>query len=160
MTEPVKATLRHHLPDRLRATLDNPLPDRAAITSLADRLAGVAQVDEIEIRLRSGSLIVRHRGDHDTIMSALRHAGLQIEASDGSSGPADPIRDTMSRLAGADAALQRLSGGRADIWGVSFSLLMLTGLVQLGRGRIAGPALTLFGQAATLAMARPLKRFL
>jgi hypothetical protein len=42
---------------------------------------------------------------------------------------------------------------------VTIAGLVLGGLVQMARGRIAGPALTLFGQAVTLAIARPLRKF-
>lgn len=148
------------MPGRLRAGLDHPLPDREALAALADRLAAVPGVEEIEIRPQSGSIVIRHRGDFDDVVGALRRAGLPIEIPEHSPEPRDPIQATLQRVALADAAVQRLSGGRADVWSLGFSLLMLTGLIQLARGQIAGPALTVFGQAASLAMRRPPKRFL
>ena len=160
MTEAVEAALRHRMPGRVRFALGHPLPARESLESLADALASVEGIREVEIRPRSGSIIVRHGGSYDDIAKALADAGLVIEVNEEESRPVDPVQETLDRLSVADRALQRWTGGRADIWSVSFSALVAGGLIQLGRGRVAGPALTLFGQAATLAMARPLRRFL
>lgn len=140
-------------------SLEHPLPDRETLASLAGKLAAARGVEEIEIRPQSGSIIVRYQGEYEDMANSLRHAGLQIDAPPQAEGPSDPIQGSIQRILAADVAVQRLTGGRTDIWGISFSLLVLTGLVQIARGKVAGPALTVFGQAATLAMARPLKRF-
>lgn len=160
MAKPIKGVLRHQVPGRLRISLQPPLPDRDTLQSLASQLVAVEGTDEIEIRPQSGSLIIRHQGTLEDVAGAYRHAGLQIDLPAEPPASGDPIQGTLQRIVDADAAVQRLTGGRTDLWGVSFSLLVATGLLQLARGRVAGPALTLFGQAATLAMARPLKRFL
>lgn len=163
MTAPLTARLRHRMADRVRFALDFPLPPRDRLEALATALTGTKGVLEVEIRPLSGSLIIRHAGDYDAILAALSKAGLAVETAEQApapAGPIDPIQETLNRLSTADAVLQRWSGGRADIWSAGFSFLVTAGLVQLARGRVAGPALTLFGQAATLVMARPLRRFL
>lgn len=160
MTKPVKATLRHRMFGRIRVSLDRPLPPRDRLEALAKALAAAEGVEEIEIRPQSGSLIVRHGGDYEMVSTALARAGLLIEVGSGPSHPVDPIQETLGHLTTADATLQRWTNGRVDIWNAGFSALVAAGLIQLARGRVAGPALTIFGQAATLAMARPLRRFL
>ncbi|MCT2398752.1 hypothetical protein [Novosphingobium mangrovi (ex Huang et al. 2023)] len=160
MTAPIKAELRHRMSGRIRVALEHPLPSRDALETLAGTLSAARNVEEVEIRPRSGSLIVRHRGAYEDVSRALARAGLHIEVKEHPAGPADPIEQTLSRLSTADAVLQRVTNGRIDIWSAGFSALVGAGLIQLARGQVAGPALTLFGQAATLVMARPLRRFL
>lgn len=161
MNAPLKARLRHAMPGRLRAALEQPLPARDQLQALAAALAAVAGVAEVEIRPRSGSVVIRHTsGSDEEICRALAAAGLQIEAAPPAAGPADPIEATLGRLSAADMRLQQWSGGRIDIWNAGFTALVAAGFIQLARGQVAGPALTLFGQAATLVMARPLRRFL
>jgi hypothetical protein len=70
----------------------------------------------------------------------------------------DIIQAGMAGIARLDGAVKGATGGQVDLWGLAFAGLVAGGVVQLSRGRVAGPALALFGQAATLAMARPLKR--
>jgi hypothetical protein len=160
MSKPLKGVLRHQMPGRMRVSLEHPLPDRDMLASLAERLAAARGAEEIEIRPQSGSIIVRYQGDYEDLVASLRHAGLQIEAPPArTEAPKDPIEASVRKIAAADTAIRRWTGGRTDVWGLSYALLVLTGLIQLGRGKVAGPALTVFGQAATLAMARPLKRF-
>ena len=160
ITTPVKGTLRHRMPGRIRVALDKPLPARDTLESLAAALAAVEGVEQVEIRPQSGSVIVRHHGEYEDTSRALGEAGLQIEIEELAIEFASPIQETLSRLSTADAAIRRLTGGKADIWNVAFSALVAGGLIQLARGQVAGPALTLFGQAATLVMSRPLQKFL
>ncbi|WP_170304640.1 hypothetical protein [Croceicoccus estronivorus] len=155
-----RGTLRHTMPGRIRIVLDHPLPARDHLQWLASALATVENVQEVEIRPRSGSVIIHHVGEYDTLVDKLDDAGLTIETALVTDAAADPIGQVVERLSQADAVLKKWSGGKADIWNVVFSALVAGGFIQLARGRVAGPALTLFGQAATLAMSRPLRRFL
>ncbi|MDD3799572.1 MAG: hypothetical protein PHE36_10385 [Novosphingobium sp.] len=160
MTVPVKGILRHSMPGRLRVVLEQPLPARGELQALAAALAGVEGVREVEIRPHSGSVIVRHDGDFERLEKALGEAGLAIEAEPEADEPVDLIEQVVERLSLADTVLQRASSGKTDIWNVAFAALVAGGFIQLARGRVSGPALTLFGQAATVAMSRPLRRFL
>lgn len=160
MSAAVKAELRHRMPGRLRAVLSHPLPPRDALDHLAEALALAEGVHEVEIRPRSGSIVIRHEGAYEAVSKALARAGLHIALPAKPDEPLDPINQTLSRIESADSLVKRWTGDQADIWSVSFTALIAGGLIQLARGQVAGPAVTLFGQAATLAMARPLRRFL
>lgn len=162
--DPVRALLRHRTSGRVRLVLEAPTPDRERLEHLAQALVGVAGVTEAELRPSTGSVILRHEGTFEAILPLLARAGLRVgvpddKHQDAETEPLDPVKEIAGLLGQSDAALARLTGGRLDLWGASFSLLLAAGAVQLARGRIAGPALTLFGQAATLAMARPLRKF-
>jgi hypothetical protein len=165
MSQPSKVIagqIRHQIPGRVRIVLARPLPTRDALERMAEELAALPEMEAIEVRPGSGGLIVHHVGDFDTLLDGLARAGLKVtpaaEPAE-ESEPVDPIRAVGEKLAAVDKAIAQASGGRVDLWGAAFVTILAAGVIQLGRGRIAGPALTLFGQAATLAMARPLRMF-
>jgi hypothetical protein len=160
MTIAIDSVLKHRMPGRTRVAMAGPLPPLEALQSLAAALTEVDGVDHVEIRPQSGSIVIRHSRGYDDIAAGLTSAGLRIESAPPAAPAADPIQETVDRLVQADAVLKRLSGGKADMWSLAFYTLVLGGFVQLGRGRVAGPAFTLFGQAASLAMSRPLRKFL
>ena len=147
------------MPGRTRVALKQPAPGRDALDRLAEALAAVAGIEAVEIRPHTGSLIIRHGQDFDPASEAVLAAGLRIVPSPESGPPLDPIQETIRQLARAEETLSRLTGGRADLWNIAFVALLAGGVAQLARGRIAGPAVTLFSQAATIAMARPLRMF-
>lgn len=154
------ARVRHRMPGRMRLSIDSG-DDVASISAAADAISALAGVETVETRTGSGSLIIHHTGALGD--DALASAGI-VCATRGAPPRAtrdlDPIRETRAAIAQANAALLRASGGSIDLWGLAFGGLVVGGVVQAARGRIAGPALTLFGQAATLAMAKPLRQFL
>jgi hypothetical protein len=154
--EPLRGTLRHTMPGRSRIVLEPPLPVHSALTHLAERLAAVPGVETVEIRPTTGSLVLRHAGAIAALLPALVAAGLVVGPRPPTE-PIDPIADAVTGLGAADRTVGRMTGGRADLWSVAFAGLVGAGLVQLARGRVAGPALTLFSQAATLAMMRPFR---
>lgn len=156
MAEPaLQGRLRHQTGGRVRIGLDEPLPDDAALQRLAEWFNGLQGVQKVEIRPTTGSLIILHDGEFEPIAKAIAEVGALTLLPPKAAARIDPIGDTMRRLSAADATIGRLSGGRADLMSTVFAGLVLAGIVQLARGRVAGPAITLFGQAATLAMTRP-----
>ncbi len=151
----LQGRLRHQTGGRVRIGLESPLPDEAALQGLVEWLGGLRGVQTVEIRPTTGSLIILHDGEFAPIAKAIADAGTFTFLPPEEAAPIDPIGDTMHRLSAADAAIGRLSGGRTDLLSVVFAGLVIAGIAQMARGRVAGPALTLFGQAATLAMTRP-----
>lgn len=121
--------------------------------ALADALAE-SGVDRVEIRTVTGSIILTHAARWETVAACLPGAGLVIVAAPPPPPQADPIGEAGERVSEANLLLTLFSQGRLDLRNAAFLGLVVTGLVQLARGRVAGPALTLFGQALTLAMMR------
>mgnify|MGYP005855189669 CR=1 FL=1 len=149
--ERLRGRLRGTIPGRVRIVLDA-IPEPAALAAAADALAALPSVRTVEIRPVTGSVVVRHEGPTEALLDTLGGV-IEILPPDGIR-PVDPIDEARRRLEGADAMVSRLTGGRADLTGIAFVGLFAAGLLQLARGRIAGPALTLFGQAATVALTR------
>ena len=160
-TELRDAEIRHRMPGRLRLLLTVPAPP-AVLDDLAAALARLPDVQEAEARPHSQSLIVHHQADLPD--SALLEAGLRIVTSRApATKPApwpDPINLVGEQLARADRAVSMASNGRIDLWGIAFTGAIVGGVVQLTRGVVAMPALAMFGQAVTIAMARSLRGFM
>lgn len=152
--DPLRGRLRHTAGARTRIALDHPLPDGGGLARQAESLAALAGIRAVDVRAPTGSLILFHDGPFAPIARAAAEAGLLVLHPTEPTTALDPIGETTRRLARAEAGLDQLTGGRLDLWGLGYAVLLAAGLVQLARGRVAGPAVTLFGQAATLVMAR------
>lgn len=150
--KPVHGRLRHAVPGRVRIALDQPLPPQPALEAFSQRLSAIPDVRSVKIRTGTGSLIVEHDGAFEPIVEAAAKGALLTLADPEPPGAFDPIGETFQGIGATDALLGRLTNGRIDLMSLAFTALVAGGLVQLARGRVAGPALALFGQAATLAM--------
>lgn len=146
----VYARIAHQTGGRTRLALTGTVP-HARLVSLADHLAGVG-IEKVEIRPGTGSIILTHATPWTGLKGAVEAAGLKVSAAPPPPEEEDPITETEGRLAKADLMMALLSKGKLDLQNAAFLALVLGGLVQLARGRVGGPALTLFGQALTLAL--------
>jgi hypothetical protein len=157
--ELVGATIRHRMSGRTRIVVDATARSDDVMVQLAEALAALPGVESTDTRPLSGSIVIRHKGvlGDETLSSA----GLALRPAPAPEAVmGDPIRTATDRLARLNKAVKSGTDGKLDLWGLAFGGLLATGIIQLVRGRVAGPALTIFGQAATLVLARPLNTFL
>ena len=152
--QPLKARLAHQIPGRVRMRLEGDPAEIDELERLADGIAAMPGVRRVDIRAETGSILIRHTGVFDEIADGFEAVGLVLLPAVVDEA-IDPIGDMSRELGDVGAAFDKLTGGRADMWGVAFLGLVGIGLWQLANGRVAGPALTVLGQAATIAMARP-----
>lgn len=150
--------VRHRMPGRTRISLVEPQPPMDQLETLADSLAEMDGVRAVDIRPQTGSIVIRHDHGGDPVAAA-SEGGLVELLPEPPREPFDPAKDILGRVGDFDAYLARVSEGRLDAWGLAFTGLVAAGLIQIARGRVLGPATGLFGQAATLALARPLRKF-
>jgi len=155
---PYPVRLRHRMPGRTRISLTEPLPSAEQLESLADQLAALAGVHAVDIRLQTGSIVIRHERDCDPVAAA-SEGGLVDILPEPPPEPFDAPSEIIKGFGKFDAYLSRVSEGRLDAWGLAFTGLVAAGVVQIARGKMLSPATALFGQAASLAMARPLRKF-
>ncbi|MFG1465826.1 hypothetical protein V5F77_23365 [Xanthobacter sp. DSM 24535] len=146
----VYARIVHQTGGRTRLSLSGTVPHERLV-SLADRLAG-AGIEKVEIRPDTGSIILTHSEPWATLSKAVEGTGLKVAAPPPRPPQQDPITETGDRIAKADFLMALFSNGKIDLQNAAFLALLLGGLVQLARGRVAGPALTVFGQALTIAV--------
>jgi hypothetical protein len=150
----LKAHLRHRIPGRTRIRLQAPVPSPERLEDLADQLSALAGVHAVDINPATGSILFRHERTCDPLI-ATEEAKLIETLATPDIEPFDPMGEILRRVGQFETLVDRASGGRLDAMEATIAGLVFGGLVQMARGKIAGPALTLFGQAVTLAMARP-----
>lgn len=149
---PPRLRLVHRAERRLRLRIEGAVPHGAPLTDFADRLAGIEGVARARVRPQTGSVILDLATPAGAMLAALEASGVARVA-----GPAPPLpvgRAIEASLAQADAALGRGTHGALDLR-TALGLALAGGAVlQLARGRVAGPATTL-GMAAWSLLARP-----
>lgn len=151
---PLIGTLQHSIAGRIRIRLADPVPDDAALAQLAEAINSFASVEAVTIRPTTGSLIILFAGAPESLLETITAAGLLRVDPPEPVVPYDPVAAVASGLSAADLGFGKMTGGRADLAGLAFTGLLAAAIVQIARGRIAGPAITLLGQAATVAMMR------
>jgi hypothetical protein len=133
--------LVHRAEGRMRLRFSGAVPQGDALAAFADRLAGIDGVRRVRARPNTGSVILDLAGPADAVLGALEGAGVaRIVAP-----PKPPPVGQVIRLGlmQADASVARQTGGALDLR-TALGLALLAGAaVQLGRGRVAGPATTL-----------------
>lgn len=150
----VTATVVHFLPGRIRLRFRGMAA--ADLATLREQIASLPGVTEVRADSRTGSMLIL--GDavsYGALEAASRRAGHALERAE----EARPLIDHLSnRLEAADQRLRQASGGGLDIASVAVLVLLGTAVIQMARGRIAGPAITILWYAAsTVLMARSLR---
>lgn len=153
---PVAARIVHQLEGRTRLRLAGE-PPHHRLVALADALAA-AGFEKVEVRPRTGSIILGHAQPWHSLAEAVRATGLTVLPKAPEPPPKDAITEAGEQVARADLLLQLFSKGQLDLRNLAFLGLTGVGLFQLARGRFAGPALTVLGQAAAVFFARGLRR--
>ncbi|WP_234050059.1 MULTISPECIES: hypothetical protein [unclassified Xanthobacter] len=145
MSQPIEVRIAHHIPGRTRLAAAHPRGE-ADLQACAARLS---QDGRLDVQVRGGSLILTHHlSSAEEIRPALEKAGLSLVPP----SPRHPIGKTSVAVSRINGALSEASGGSLDLLNIAFLGLVAGGFVQLARGNVAGPALTLFSQALTLAL--------
>ena len=151
-TEPAPPRLRlaHRANRRLRLTLADPLPE-GDLRAFVDRLAGIRGVRRARLRPMTGSVILDLALPAGDVLAALEADGVSRLAPQ---PPVVPVGVAVgAAVAQADAGLSRATGGALDMRTALGLALAGGAVVQLARGRVAGPATTL-GMAAWSLLAR------
>ncbi|MYM55196.1 HMA2 domain-containing protein [Thalassovita mangrovi] len=138
--DPVKLQLIHASRHRARLKLDTPA-GHDALARLADSFASVPGVLRAQVRPNTGSVIVE---SHSPIAEVLKEAATRGFARIGEKPQAPPVNQVLQMgLMQADLGLKDKTGNALDLR-TAIALALIGGaVVQLGRGRIAGPATTL-----------------
>lgn len=134
------ATIAHRLPDRTRLRIAEKRGDEGYFAEAAERLCACTGIHGVAANPRTGSLLIDHEADRlQPILAAARRDGLFR---------VDAIGSPSARAEGGAADV------RAEMLSAASTVFATLGLVQLGRGRIAGNTVEAlwngYGAAATL----------
>jgi hypothetical protein len=146
-TELQVAHLCHRVPGRARIRFPNRRGDRRFFADLTERLAACEGITRIEANPLTGSVLLLHAGALEPILEQARRRRLFALAP--SEGP--PIGDLIfQEFQGISEGLRSASGGQTDLGGLVFILLLIGAVVQLARGVVWAPAMTLLWYAASV----------
>ncbi len=145
-----RAQIVHRLPGRLRLKISEKRRDTAWFGEITPRLEKLAGVQQVEISPLSGSVLIRYE-PHEPLEQRLRRSGI-LEITDPAASP-PPVLDTLTDVVSrSDKALERRTGGRANLRSLLILVLVVLAIVQTLRGRIMIPAISLVIFATQLAL--------
>jgi hypothetical protein len=147
MRQAVSLRIRHRTRFRSRLRLETPIDD-VDIKRLADELASVAGVTRAVVRPNTASVILETGIPLDEVLTGIEERGI-ARVRDANRPP--PIKQTLQfGILQADMAVKRRSQDAFDLRGAIATLLIVMAVVQMTRGRIAGPATTLLMSALSM----------
>lgn len=152
MAEPAAAHVTHRAPGRIRLRFPAHRGDVAYMRRVANVFSAIDGVEGLDTNPRLGSALVRHSRPWPEILADAEETGLFAVRD----GPANqvPEIDDKARAYGysLDGMLRQQTGGAVGLGGASVLALFIIGLVQLARGNVAAPAITLFWYAAQIVL--------
>lgn len=177
---PTVAQIEHQLPGRVRLRV---AAQRGNVTELGEQIAAAPGVRTVRTNPRTGSILIEHTGDLDTIIRfAEEHRLLEFAPrerrwtpslrSEKRKGPGVPHPLSLTAAGLGSLAIYQLArgnvlGSATEILWQSYSAYKILGrpwlssayaglgLFQLVRGRILGPASSLLFYAMTAHRMRP-----
>ena len=137
----------HTTGTRARLRLDTP-PDPVVAQSLADALAGVPGIERARVRPNTGSVILEADGPIGDCLDAIEAAGIARIAAPLRPPPvAQTLQLGMLR---GDMIVKERTEGALDLRTAMALALVAGAVLQLSRGKVSGPATTLFFTALSL----------
>ncbi len=144
--------LVHQLPGRVRLRPRGTALSPEELSLLTEAMARLPGVIACVGRLVTGSLIVEHDGDFSRIAEDAASQGLFELAEAPEPKPVGLIAE--EGLTYADLRLRELSNGQFDLRSALGTLILGLAVLQLARGQIVGPAMTLLLQSIDLLAGR------
>jgi hypothetical protein len=144
------AHVKHRVTGRMRLCVAERRGDVEYYTHVARSLSQLPRVTRVECNPATGSILILHEGGVED--SIVQSAEAQRLFTLGSAGAGTT---TMAQNAGAglrllDDRLKNATRGDLDLRSVILGGFVTMGIVQLSRGHIMGPAVTLFWYAYQL----------
>ncbi|WP_371036377.1 hypothetical protein [Rhodosalinus sp. FB01] len=145
---PPRLCLVHRSGRRVRLRFQSPVPQGAALAAFADGLADLTGVARALVRPRTGSVIIETLAPAGEVLEAL--AGSDLVRIVDAPRPVAVGQVMQLGLARTDMELARRTEGALDLRSTLAVALLGAAIVQLARGRVAGPATTLAMTAFSL----------
>ncbi|MEZ5714015.1 MAG: hypothetical protein R3D85_01885 [Paracoccaceae bacterium] len=121
---------------------------RDDLIALADRIAAVEGITRVLARPATGSLILETAAEAADVLASLKDLGLVRIAAPGKPPPVDQV--LQLGLARMDFGIRDKTDNELDLRTAMALALIAGAIVQMARGRYAGPATTLLMSAFSL----------
>lgn len=142
------AFITHDMRGRARIRIPSARGNAAYFERLDRQLAGVAGIDSLQANPVTGSILVLHREGLTGLLEQAARQNLFVIAPEKPGLLTSRVADRLSR---ADSSVQRATDGRMDLVGTVALGLTGVGALQMLRGSVLPPAVTLFWYAFGLA---------
>lgn len=145
-----QAQVEHQMNGRVRLRIPSRRRDSAYFSRLKDRLSEQEGVESVEANPMTGSLLVRHRNNLDTLLGyAADHDLFVIEKQQDK--PVTSLADGLAIQAGRlDGAIRRVSGGGLNMRDVALAGVIVAGVVQIAKAHVWPAGFSLFWYAVNL----------
>jgi hypothetical protein len=144
------AQLRHRIPGRVRIKIQAKRGDVAYFTQVRERLSGFAGIHSLETNPITGSLLIQHAVDLESVARFAEEQDL-FRLTTFYPPATVPIKYWINNnLRELDRGLRYLSGEVIDLASLIFLALFGLAIQQALEGNVMAPAITLFWYALTL----------
>ena len=130
------AYVSHSTTGRIRIKVPSRKGDRAYSTLLRERFSALDGVVSVEANHLTGSILIMHKSDTETIGRYALTNNLFV-LKELNSSPAGLQRRVTKAFKGIDAQIKTASGGEIDIAGMAFLVLLGFGIYQISLGNVA-----------------------
>jgi hypothetical protein len=142
------AYIHHQVPGRLRIRVPAQRGDVEYFATVVRHLATVPGVERLEANHRTASVLVVH--DHGAAAQQILHDAQQRGLFTVHGAPGKTLTAAEKAglgLQGLDTGLRNITRGDLDVRSLVLGAFVTMGVVQLTRGHVMGPAVTLFWYA-------------
>lgn len=134
-----KAHISHQTKGRLRVKIPSMKGKEAFFISLRDSLAKHKDISEVRTNHVTGSALILHKSDTDTIRKYAEECNL-FKMIDAAISHPRISRDLYYGFKGIDRNIRSATGGELDVPSVAFLSLIGMGIYDISRGNFAAPA--------------------
>lgn len=133
------AQIGHLAPSRLRIRIPSRRKDGRYFERLRKEFLRLERLDRVEVNPVTGSvLLMGSRLDLAAVENYARSKGLfDLRQTKPSSAPV--TRKIVEPLGTLSSGMKRITGGRLDLPGLTFILLLVSGVVEIVRGNFRAP---------------------
>lgn len=143
-----EAFITHLISGRVRIKIPSKKGDEAFFFSMKERFSNFPGVRQIEINPLTGSLLILHSYDRESLDMKQINAYTELNSlfrleggAPGGKGPSLNIRGRFGEtFHGFNEKTKELTGGEVDLPTLAFLLLLGVGVYQIGAGNFAAPA--------------------
>lgn len=134
-----EAQITHEIPGRMRMRIVSRRGDQQFFAVLKDRLAALDGIEAVETNSVTGSILLFHHMDKDSLATFAAEKGLFVVHS--SCTQSDPLSGKVVRsFQQMDRHLTSSTGGELDLPSLSFLVLLGIGVYEILRGNFMAPA--------------------
>lgn len=146
MAEAPEAFVVHVTPSRLRLRVPAKRNDKKFFSRASGELAQKFGGVEVETNAATGSILLRSVTAKDVVELLAIEAPFRVVER--SQLPAAGLREVRQQLTRMGDGVQRFTSGTVDARTLVLLALLASGIIQLSRGQIFAPAMSLFWYAA------------